>query len=675
MGFGLPPARALRHGGQFHARRCAALYVAWLLAAMPPVTAAQEPTAWLQVCAATGTAAGAAGAAAAAATPGAAPGTSAAAPTPSSTDSAPSAALLLPGAPALRVRAGARLEGCPGIALPVAPGQIAAVRPADPADRVMAARTILLYRPEGATAHGAAKFGAVETVLPPAAVTAATPANAARTLPPLRRNLLEQLQWRPYGVEERVQATVRDGRLTVQCRAGGKPAGLLLTAPWNMPQAALALGVHYRADAAFTLSLADAAASHAEHALELGLLGPSGPSGPSAPSMPPGSTRPAAEVGDPTQSGDAVLPLPATGWDPAQWRHFVLACPAGAATLALDRLQLLPLPPAVAATAAAWPRATWVWRAQDWIADPAAVLARAQRQGMRALFITVPTQGATVPQPARLAAFARRAAAAGMALWAVEGDPHMALPEQHAATVARVRAIAAYNRGVEPAARLHGVQFDIEPYLIDGYGMTAPRIDRAYAQLLAQLKAAAGALPLDFVVPFWWRGNDTVLDALAQAASVVTVMDYRTDEEQVQSFAMPFLDWGVRHRVGVRIALEAGTIAPERQHRYVRADREPAQLWAIPLAPRGSGLAAPLDVLVLLKQPLAGLPGAGFRYSGNRLLDGSATTFQRQPERLRALLPQLERDFSAWPSFAGMAVHEPGDALGTTLARPPSAAP
>jgi hypothetical protein len=278
-----------------------------------------------------------------------------------------------------------------------------------------------------------------------------------------------------------------------------------------------------------------------------------------------------------------------------------------------------------------------------------------------------------VVQPARLAAFARRAAQAGVALWAVEGDPHMALPRHHAATADRVRAFAAYNRSVEAAARLHGVQFDIEHYLADGYGMAAGSHDRQYAQLLAQLKTAAGGMPLEFVVPFWWHGKAALQDALAQAAASVTVMDYRTDEAQIRGFAAPWLDWGSRHHVGVRIALEAGPIAPERQHRYVRTNGA-AELWAVTVTPEHSGLAAPLDVLLLLKQPYAGLPGSGFRYAGNRLLDGSATTFQRQPDRLHALLPQLERDFSAWPSFAGMAVHAPDDepaSLVTPAAAPP----
>lgn len=617
----------------FH--RAAAMGFTLVLAAVPAhVMAAPtaEPQAWLQVCTADAAA--------------------------SSGDHAPSFALALPDGPALRLRAGAPLAGCRGIALPLPPQHLAAVRAIAPSDRVADARTVLVYRPEPSTQA----FGYVETVLPPAPVSA--PATPARTAAPLRSSLAHHFQLRPYGVEERVQAHVADGRLTVQCRGGTRPAGVLLSAPWSMPQAALALAVQYRADSVFSLSLADDAASGNEQSLGLGQLGPLGQVGQQG------------QRGQAADSRHVLLPLPPSGWDPAHWRHFALACPGSAGTITIDSLQLQPQPQPQPSARPAPARATWIWRSKEWISDPAGVLAHARRHGMRTLFITVPTQGATVPQPARLAAFAKKAAAAGVALWAVEGDPHMALPQHHAATADRVRAFTSYNRSVEPAARLHGVQFDIEHYLAEGYDMAAARHDQGYAQLLARLKAAANGLPLDFVAPFWWQRKDTVLNALAQAASVVTVMDYRTDEEQIRDFAVPFLDWGVRHHVGVRIALESGAIAPERQHRYVRASGEAAELWAIPLLPKDTGLAAPLDVLVLLQQPYAGLPGTGFRYSGNRLLDGSATTFQRQPERLQTLLPQLERDFSAWPSFAGMAVHEPGDAIPSATAqdRQPSGA-
>jgi hypothetical protein len=62
-------------------------------------------------------------------------------------------------------------------------------------------------------------------------------------------------------------------------------------------------------------------------------------------------------------------------------------------------------------------------------------------------------------------------------------------------------------------------------------------------------------------------------------------------------------------------------------------------------------------VLVLLRQPVKGAAGALYRLSGERTLDGAATSFHSDRARLRTLLPSLERDFSAWSSFGGVVLH------------------
>jgi len=62
-------------------------------------------------------------------------------------------------------------------------------------------------------------------------------------------------------------------------------------------------------------------------------------------------------------------------------------------------------------------------------------------------------------------------------------------------------------------------------------------------------------------------------------------------------------------------------------------------------------------VLVLLRQPVTSASGTLYRFSGERTLDGSATSFHGNRAQLRSLLPQLERDLSAWASFGGLALH------------------
>lgn len=503
--------------------------------------------------------------------------------------------------------------GCTAIALP--PGaRVETLFPLAAGEEVE--RTILLH---GRVREG--RFAVSEHVLPSTRQGAPRPGAM-----PLRANLLERVQARAFGVEERVRIQLDKGRLRIECGAGARPAGVLLSGPWFLPRARLRLAVSYAGGAGFTLQAADAAHAERETALALGAL-------------------PArAGAADPLR-----LALPQT-LSPADWRHFVLQCPAQASSLAIDTLAIEPDPAAGVKPAA---RAAWVWQAADWREHGPGLLDWAAAHAVRDLFITVPFRNEAVREPGALAAFIRAAGRRGIRVLSVDGDPHMVLPDHQAALARMVRAYAAYNAGVEPAARLAGLQFDVEPYLLPEYGAGKADWDARYLAMARTLRTAAGSLHLELVVPFWWDGKTALLDGLAPLVDALAVMDYRTDPAQLMEFAVPFLDWGARHRKQVRIALEAGEIAPETQRRYVRADAgEAGPLLRL----RADGQ----QVLVLLRDPVAaGEAGEVFRLQSTREIDGSATTFHKDKPALLRLLPGLETDFSAWEAaFGGIALHE-----------------
>jgi hypothetical protein len=510
--------------------------------------------------------------------------------------------------------------GCRSVALP--PGaRVETLFPLAPHEEID--RTILLH---GRVREG--RFAVSEHVLPSS--RQGTPRSGAM---PLRANLLAQMQVRAFGIEERVKVRLDKGRLTVDCGAGTRPAGVLLSGPWFLPRARLRLAASYVGAAGFTLQTADNAHAQRETALALGEL----------PARPASTAEPLR------------LALP-DALDRAGWKHFVLQCPARAASLSLESLAI-EADPAPAATAP--PRSTWVWNAADWRDHGAGLLDWAAAQGVRELFVTVPFKDEAVREPARLAAFIRMAGERGIRVLSVDGDPHMVLPEHQPALARMVGAYAAYNASVEPAARLAGLQFDVEPYLLPDYGSGAGTIDwdARYLAMARTLRGAAGGLRLELVVPFWWDGRTALLDGLAPLADALVVMDYRTDPGQVTEFAVPFLDWAARHGRQVRIALEAGYVAPETQRRYVRADAG--------AAPDGAGellrlRVDGLQVLAMLREPLAGTAGVDtFRLQSTREIDGSATTFHKDKAALPRLLPGLEQTFSAWgAAFSGMALHE-----------------
>ena len=522
----------------------------------------------------------------------------------------------------LRWQAGSQAErpGCTGIALP-AGARVETLFPLGPTEEIE--RTILLH---GRQREG--RFAVSEHLLP-----SSRPGIPKPGLMPLRANLLERMQARAFGVEERLRVKLDGGRLIVDCEAGTRPAGVLLSGPWFLPRARLRLAALYAGGAGFSLQVADGARAARETALNLGEL----PAHPAA-----GSPQP-------------FTPALPDSLERASWKHFVLQCPAQASSLALESLSIEadPLPAAQAAA-----RSTWVWKAADWREHGAALLDWAAAQRVRELFVTVPFRNEAVQDPARLAAFVRSANARGIRVLSVDGDPHMVLPGQQPALARMVRAYTSYNAGVDPNARLAGLQFDVEPYLLPDYQLVergAGKVDwdARYLAMAHTLREAAGSLHLELVVPFWWDGKTALLDGLAPLVDTLVVMDYRTDPAQVVEFAMPFLDWGARHGRQVRIALEAGEIAAETQRRYVRVRAgEAADLLRLE--------AGGQQVLALLREPVTATAGAeGFRLQSTREIDGSATTFHKDKPALLRLLPALESGFSAWgDAFGGIALHE-----------------
>jgi hypothetical protein len=456
-------------------------------------------------------------------------------------------------------------------------------------------------------------------------VTSGQPARTHAVAPqplPLRSNLLGSLNATPFGAEKRARVTLAKGQLSMQCTPGSQPAGLVLSANAYLPRARTQLQISGSGSGRFEIVTVNTKQAAIESGSRLGYFAAQGLARTQAYDL---STRPV--------------------WQ--DWRHWTLACPADSAELQLNTLELIPQ------TVATPARAAWIWKAGEWQDQADAVLRRAKKYALRTLYITIPLQAGAVQNPERLAAFIRRAGAAGIDVWAVDGDPNMVQLQERPATLERARAYARFNRTMPPEARLKGVQFDVEPYLLAGYEMATDAWEQRYAELVKALHAsdpdiAQGSLALEMVVPFWWADKPGLLDAMAPWVSGLVVMDYRTDASEIYRFAVPFLDWSERHGKAVRIALEAGPIAPETRYRYEQAPQ--GGLWQVQLGEQ--------HFLLMLRSARPNPLGAAFRLASSYEVSGSATTFHGDTERLLRQLPELESIFSAWPGFVGMALHE-----------------
>jgi hypothetical protein len=516
-----------------------------------------------------------------------------------------------PGGKAIELAVGGEApSACKQVEIPVEAAQVRWARLLTPAE---AARLDLGISLQGTDKEGRFTVSEVSGLESSASAPAALPLSA---------ELLDVLQPAPFGVEERAVVRRDGAAIVLECRAGTRPAGATLSAGRPLPRGArLEIELAYEAEQAFRIGLADSARTGR---------------------------------GDPAWLGTAVAgernarwTMPTEGADPGGWQSWTVLCPESSGRLVLRSLSASPRPPAAAPPG----RALWAWRPAQWLETPARLLDTLEKSRADMVYLTVPVRAGTVEHAEELRGFVAGAARRGVKVWAVTGDPRAVLPQERAVQAGLARAYAEYNRSADPESRLAGLQLDIEPYLLPGYHLAVERWLSAYFETLREVRAAGG-LPLEVAVPFWWAGQPyrggNLPDALAPLVDSVAVMNYRTDPARIRESAEPFLAWGTRHRRSVRIALEAGPIEDEIVRHYRPAPS--GQLWRLELAGQ--------PVLVLLDRAAPPPGGRAYAYSHETRAPGSAITFRGQAGPLVSLVEQLEREWQAWPSFQGVALHE-----------------
>ncbi len=301
--------------------------------------------------------------------------------------------------------------------------------------------------------------------------------------------------------------------------------------------------------------------------------------------------------------------------------------------------------------AAAPARAAWFWSPAAWLDTPEMIFQQAAAHRLGRVYITVMLRDGAVAHAEALGDFIVAARAHGLAVWAVLGDPAAVLPEQQLVLAGLAASLAEYNRAAEAGRQLEGLQLDVEPYLLPGYQLQPAAWQQRYVETVQRVHMAAPDLPLDLAMPYWWgdpqHGGSDLFDRLQPSIQSITVMDYRTDFDDIVRFAQPFLDWG--ERAGRRIAIAVERMPIDDEERRVYMPDNQGELWQTQLAGH--------TVLVLFDRPVVVADGHVFRFSRSARFRGHTVSFSGHADRLSTLLPKLEQVFAHWPSFAGMALH------------------
>jgi hypothetical protein len=428
---------------------------------------------------------------------------------------------------------------------------------------------------------------------------------------PLLEDLLPQARPVPFGVEERCAADPGAGTLKLRCRPGVAPAGLIVRFDGRYPQGgALAGRVEASGSAGFAAQFVCTGAE--------------------------------AEAPLPIGRGSETLSFPARSC--AKRAELVIVAPGEGGTLELGPITLVP----TRSIGELRGGGAWAWQPELWKKGGDALIAAAAARGLSRLYVTLEIEGRQVRHREALARFVAAAGERGIAIEAVEGDPQMVLEGGLASAVDRARAIARYQRSAGRGARLAGIQYDIEPYVLAEWGL-APADHDGWAAAVRALTRAVGE-PIHLVLPFWVgneQAGERFLEKIEGSVSGVTAMAYRTDPASLTSAAEPLLYWGVATGKPVRLALEMGPVGEEEEEIFVHAATGRIAILGPAEAPKA---------LLLARQ--GAVPGAVmFASRGSSRAVPDRISFLGDEARMLTTAERLGPVFAAWSSFAGFAFH------------------
>ena len=203
------------------------------------------------------------------------------------------------------------------------------------------------------------------------------------------------------------------------------------------------------------------------------------------------------------------------------------------------------------------PRAVWTWEEPSYAMLESAPVAREalaflQRKSIGIVYLYADAFGGRnliARQPQHYRDFISKAHARGTKVYALLGSWYLhtenyVLPRRRAEAKAMLQRVLDYNAAAAAAERFDGINYDIEPHLLDEWNdATRARLLRDFLDMSAMLmetkRRSGQRLPLGPAMPFWWDGIELewrgvrkpVAEHVIDLTDYVALMDYRNRAE------------------------------------------------------------------------------------------------------------------------------------------------
>ena len=244
-------------------------------------------------------------------------------------------------------------------------------------------------------------------------------------------------------------------------------------------------------------------------------------------------------------------------------------------------------------TAPSAPRAIWTWEGPSFamlesaqVAGEALDFLHDHRVGIVYLYADAfDGRNPVERKPQLYRDFIRAAHARGIQVYALLGSWYLhteryVLPRHQRKAVAMLQRVLDYNAAAAPGERFDGVNYDIEPHLLDEWeDATRPRLLLGFLDMTAAMMEArrksGQTLPIGPAMPFWWDGIELewrgvrkpVSEHVIDITDYVALMDYRNHADGgdgILSHAEDEMDYASRVGKRVAIGLEFNPGEPEK---------------------------------------------------------------------------------------------------------------
>lgn len=207
-------------------------------------------------------------------------------------------------------------------------------------------------------------------------------------------------------------------------------------------------------------------------------------------------------------------------------------------------------------------KATWLWNTKLIQQNGEDIIHFAKKQRIKVIFLQI--SGDVKEESYRH--FVRLASSEGLEVHALNGQPEWALQKYQQEAKDFLEWVKEYNRKAAPEEKFTGVQFDVEPYLLDNWETRKASIVEQWVEnIRVWVEAGKGSdFEIGAAVPFWlndinYPGSKARLNQwMLEKFDYVAIMSYRDEADRIYQAARATLEEGDRKKKQVWVGVEVG---------------------------------------------------------------------------------------------------------------------